>query len=82
MTKKEKSPKNKAAKKFENVKCAKCGLEFPDAEISAEHQNIPFVWDDMILCKDCLVMSGGNPGTASVWEPFHNEGNEAKPHDW
>jgi hypothetical protein len=46
-----------------------------------EHQNVLFVWDDKILCKDCLVMSGGNPANAQIRESFHNDDGKSKPHD-
>ncbi len=82
MAKKNNTPKNKPEKKYDNVRCQKCGLEFPDDVSSPEHQNIPFVWDDKILCKDCLVMSGGNPANARIWESFHRDDEKAKPHDW
>jgi hypothetical protein len=50
--------------------------------MSEEHKNKAFVWDDKILCEGCLVMMGGYPGTAHVWEPLHNEQDKAKQHDW
>lgn len=82
MAKKPTSSEKKKIKKLESVKCKKCGLEFPESTIFEEHKNRPYVWDDEILCKDCLVMSGGNPVTAQFWEPLHNNQDKAKQHDW
>jgi len=82
MVKKDNAPKNKPEKKYQSVRCEKCGVEFPDAVTSSEHLHVPFVWDDKILCKDCPVMSGGNPANAPIWEPFHHDAEKAKPHDW
>jgi Pyruvate/2-oxoacid:ferredoxin oxidoreductase delta subunit len=82
MAKKATSSEKKKIKKLESVKCKKCGLEFPESTMSEEHKNRPYVWDDEILCKDCLVMMGGYPGTAHVWEPLHNDQNKANQHDW
>ena len=81
MAKKDDAPKNKPEKKYQSVRCEKCGVEFTDAATLLEHQNVPFVWDDKILCKDCLVMSGGNPANARIWEYFHYEDSKSKPHD-
>jgi Pyruvate/2-oxoacid:ferredoxin oxidoreductase delta subunit len=82
MAKKATSLEKKKVKKLESVKCEKCGLEFPESTMSEEHKNKAFVWDDKILCEGCLVMMGGYPGTAQVWEPLHNDQNKAKQHDW
>ncbi len=63
------------AKKPKAVKCAMCNLEFPESELSEEHKNKAFFWDNKILCKDCLVMNGGDPATVSTyWE--HQHGNQ------
>ena len=70
------------AKKVKGAKCAKCNLEFPESEISEEHKNKAFMWDDQILCKDCLVMMGGDPSVAQDWWSFQKDTNKAKPHDW
>jgi hypothetical protein len=69
------------AKKNQPIKCAKCNLEFPDSVLSEEHKNKAFVWDDIVLCKDCLVMMGGNPATASTLWGTQKQ-TKAKPHDW
>jgi hypothetical protein len=83
MAKKDNAPKEKPEKKYPSVRCEKCGVEFPDAiATSSEHSIVPFVWDDKVLCKDCLVMSGGNPANASIWESFHRDDEKTKPHDW
>ena len=73
MAKKDNAPKDKPGKKYHSVRCEKCGVEFPDAATLLEHQNVLFVLDDKILCKDCLVMSGGNPANAQIRESFHND---------
>ena len=70
------------AKKPKAVKCEKCDLEFPESELSEEHKNKAFIWDGKILCKDCLVMMGGDPSTASTLWDFQSNQNKAKPHDW
>ena len=82
MAKKDNAPKDKPEKKYHSVRCEKCGVEFPDAATLLEHQNVLFVWDDKILCKDCLVMSGGNPANAQIRESFLNDDSKSKPHDW
>lgn len=69
------------AKKPKTVKCEKCNLEFTDSELDEEHKNKAFVWDDKIVCKDCLVMMGGDPATADAWS-FQKDPNKAKRHDW
>jgi hypothetical protein len=81
MAKKDNAPKDKPEKKYHSMRCEKCGVEFPDAATLLEHQNVLFVWDDKILCKDCLVMSGGNPANAQIRESFHNDDSKSKPHD-
>jgi len=69
-------------KKNEPIKCEKCGLEFPDSVLSEEHKNKAFIWDDKILCKDCLILAGGNPVVANnLWDYNYNE-EKAKHHDW
>jgi formylmethanofuran dehydrogenase subunit E len=73
MAKKDNAPKDKPEKKYHSMRCEKCGVEFPDAATLLEHQNVLFVLDDKILCKDCLVMSGGNPANAQIRESFHND---------
>ena len=70
------------AKKKGTIKCAKCNLEFPDSVLSEEHKDKAFVWDNSVLCKDCLVMMGGNPNTISTLWDFQNKPEKAKPHDW
>lgn len=70
------------AKKPKPVKCEKCNLEFPESTLSEEHKNKAFVWKDKILCEDCLVMMGGDPGSATDWWAFQKDQNKAKPHDW
>ncbi len=70
------------AKKPKSVKCEKCGLEFPGSQLSEEHKDKAFVWKDKILCEDCLVMMGGDPGTAPDWWSFQKDKDKAKPHDW
>jgi hypothetical protein len=82
MAKKATSSETKKVKKLKSVKCEKWGLEFPKSTMAEEHKNKAYVWDDKILCKDCLVMSGGYPGLAQVWESLHNDQNKAKQHDW
>ncbi len=70
------------AKKPKATKCEKCDLEFPESELSEEHKNKAFVWDGKILCKDCLIMGGGDPNTAVTWWDFQKNREKAKPHDW
>ncbi len=72
----------KKPKKQSAVKCEKCNLEFPESELSEEHKNKAFVFDDKILCKECLIMMGGDPGSATNYWDFHHDPNKAKPHDW
>ena len=67
--------------KQESVKCTKCGLEFPESTLSADRNEAFYIWDDKILCKDCLVMSGGFPGSAQIWE-FPKDPDKNKPRDW
>ena len=74
--------KEKKEKKAKGLKCAKCDLEFPESEASEQHKNKAFVWEGKILCEDCLVMMGGNPGLAPSWWDFQKDQNKAKPHDW
>ncbi len=69
------------AKKNQPIKCAKCGLEFPDSVLSEEHKDKAFIWDDTVLCKDCLVMMGAPANTASTLWDFQKQ-KKAKPHDW
>ena len=69
------------AKKNQPIKCAKCGLEFPDSVLSEEHKNEAFVSDEAILCKDCLIMAGGSPITGETYFDFHKQ-KKANPHDW
>lgn len=69
------------AKKPKAVKCEKCNLEFPESELSEEHKNRAFVWKDKILCEECLVMMGGDIGSATDFWSFQKE-QKAKPHDW
>ncbi len=64
------------------MKCEKCGLEFPETELSEEHKNKAFVWKDKIICEDCLIMLGGNPATEMSWWTFQKDPQKAKPHDW
>ena len=53
MAKKDNAPKEKPEKKYQSIRCSKCGVEFPDAiATSSEHSIVPFVWDDKVLCKD------------------------------
>jgi hypothetical protein len=76
-----KKTKPEKTKKQESVKCAKCGLELPASTLSPDQNEAFYIWDDKILCKDCLVMSGGYPGSTQVWE-FPKDRNKADSHDW
>jgi formylmethanofuran dehydrogenase subunit E len=42
MDKKITPSENKKTKKMESVKCAKCGLEYSESDLSANHQNEAF----------------------------------------
>lgn len=64
------------------LKCTKCDLEFPESELSEEHKNKAFIFDDKILCKDCLVMMGGDPNVAQAYSSYRHSQEKAKPHDW
>lgn len=55
------------AKAEKAVSCSKCGLEFPKSMLSEEHQHRLFVWENKVLCKDCLMMMGVDPGQAENW---------------
>ncbi len=68
------------AKKPKAMKCEKCSIEFPESEISEEHKDRAFVWDDQLLCKDCLIMMGGDPSMAQDLWSF-NKSQKFKPHD-
>jgi len=68
-------------KKNQPIKCAKCDLEFPDSVLSEKHKDEAFVTDDAILCKNCLVMMGGDPMTASTLWDFQKQ-KKTKQHDW
>lgn len=72
----------KAEKKYKDVRCAKCNLEFPESVMSEDHKNKAFIWEGKVLCPDCLMMQGGNPGTATTWWDFEKDPSHAKPHDW
>jgi NAD-dependent SIR2 family protein deacetylase len=63
------------AKKPRTVKCEKCGLEFPESEMSEEHKNKAFI------CDNCLNMMGGDPRMADTLWSLQKE-QKAKPHDW
>jgi Pyruvate/2-oxoacid:ferredoxin oxidoreductase delta subunit len=76
-----KKTKPEKIKKQESVKCAKCGLEFPESTLSSDQNEAFYVWDDKILCKDCLVMYGGVPGSSQIWE-FPNDPSKTKSFDW
>ena len=83
MVKKITSSEKKKIKKVQSVKCAKCGLEYSESTLSGDHQNEAFyVWDDKILCKDCLVMDGGLPISTQVFEGYLSDPNKGKAHDW
>ena len=69
-------------KEIRSLKCDKCGLEFPESELSEEHKDRAFVWDSELLCKDCLMMMGGDPLTAHTWWDQQHDVNKAKKHDW
>ena len=51
MAEKDVAPKNKPEKKYQSVRCEKCGVEFPDAATLLEHQNVPFVWEIKYYAK-------------------------------
>jgi hypothetical protein len=83
MDKKITSSEKKKTKKVESVKCAKCGLEYSESGLSADHQNEAFYeWDNKILCKDCLVMNGGLPASTLVYDGYLKDPNKGKAHDW
>ena len=84
MDKKITSSEKKKTKKVESVKCAKCGLEYSESALSADHRNEAFYeWDNKILCKDCLVMNGGLPAfSTQVYEGYLKDPNKGKAHDW
>jgi NAD-dependent SIR2 family protein deacetylase len=63
------------ANKLRTVKCEKCGLEFPESEMSEEHKNKAFI------CVNCLNMVGGDPRIADTLWSLQKE-QKAKPHDW
>jgi len=65
------------AKKSKAIKCEKCDLEFPESELSEKHKNKAFVWDGKVLCKDCLVMMGGDPYAASTLWDFKQSQDKA-----
>jgi hypothetical protein len=67
------------AKKEKAVSCSKCGLEFPDSMLSTKHQHKLFVWDNKILCKDCLLMMGGDLGQAESWVKYQSGLIDKKP---
>jgi len=70
------------AKKNEPLKCSKCGVEIPHGELSQDHKDHGFVLNDKVLCKDCLVMSGGDAWTAQNILNFRPDADKSKPHDW
>jgi len=69
------------AKKNQLIKCAKCGQEFPNDVLSEAHKDEAFVSDEAILCKDCLIMAGGNPFTGQTYLEFQKQ-KKTKQHDW
>ena len=69
-------------KKAKVVKCSKCGHEFTEEELFDEHADRAFVEGNKILCKDCLVMMGGNTAVAKTYLTYQNNQGTAKPHDW
>ncbi len=52
-------------KKYSGVKCEKCGLEFPESELSEEHKDRAFIWKDRVYCNDCLIMMGVDPANTT-----------------
>jgi heterodisulfide reductase subunit A-like polyferredoxin len=69
-------------KKNEPLTCSKCGVEIPHGVLSEDHKNEGFVLNDKVLCKNCLVMSGGDPITAQSILNFRPDQDKSKPHDW
>ena len=69
-------------KKSKVIKCAKCGHEFTEEELFDEHADKAYLQGDKILCKDCLVMMGGNTKVAQTYLVNQNSQGTTKPHDW
>jgi hypothetical protein len=59
-------------KQHQHIKCAKCNLEFPESELCEDNQDKAFVWNDMVVCGDCLVDLGVTPSSASSFWDFKN----------
>ena len=70
------------AKKSQSIRCSRCNLEFSEEELFDEHADKAFVEGNKILCKDCLVMLGGNPTVAKTYLAYQNDRGTNKPHDW
>lgn len=69
------------AKPLKGAKCDKCNLEFPESTASEDHKNKAFVWHNQILCEDCLIMEGGEPGNSPSWWDFRKDQDPDKPAD-
>lgn len=67
------------ARKQKAIACAKCGVEFPNSMLSKEHQHKLFVWDEKVMCKDCLLMMGVDLNQAESWVEYQSGHIDKKP---
>ncbi len=58
------------------MKCEKCDREFK----KEEEKKKAFVWEEKVMCEDCLFHMGVEPEGAMTWAAFmHNQQDKQNP---
>jgi hypothetical protein len=57
------------------VKCEKCGREFKEDVEKAK----AFVWEEQVMCEECLFKAGVSPDDALTWTAFQHSQQHKHP---